>query len=155
MQATNYSGNYNYQWIPTTGLSEPNAPETNAIPLETTTYTITVTDEYGCSLSKEVTIEVLPLECDEPLVFVPNTFTPNGDGKNDVLYVRSSILKEFTLRIYNRWGELIFESNSLDKGWDGTFRGMNCEQGVYDYYLKGTCINDESIIKKGNISLIY
>ena len=155
VQATNYSGNYNYQWIPTTGLSEPNAPETNAIPLETTTYTITVTDEYGCSLSKEVTIEVLPLECDEPLVFVPNTFTPNGDGKNDVLYVRSSILKEFTLRIYNRWGELIFESNSLDKGWDGTFRGMNCEQGVYDYYLKGTCINDESIIKKGNISLIY
>lgn len=155
LQSTNYSGSYSYQWTPTTGLSNPNSPETNATPLETTTYTVTVTDEYGCSLSKKVTIEVLPLECDEPLVFVPNTFTPNGDGKNDVLYVRSSILKEFTLRIYNRWGELIFESSSLDKGWDGTFRGMHCEQGVYDYYLKGTCINDETIIKKGNISLIY
>ena len=93
VQATTYSGNYSYQWTPTTGLSEPNSHETNAMPLETTTYTITVTDEFGCSLSKDVTIEVLPLSCDEPLVFVPNTFTPNGDGKNDVLYVRSSILK--------------------------------------------------------------
>ena len=155
LQSTNYSENYNYQWTPSTGLSEPNSPETNAIPLETTTYTVTVTDEFGCSLSKEVTIEVVPLECDEPLVFVPNSFTPNGDGKNDILFVRSSILKEFTFRIYNRWGELIFESSSLDKGWDGTFRGMHCEQGVYDYYLKGTCINDETILKKGNISLIY
>ena len=155
VQATSYSGNYSYQWTPTTGLSNPNSPETNATPLETTTYTVTVTDEYGCSLSKKVTIEVMPLECDEPLVFVPNTFTPNGDGKNDVLYVRSSILKEFTFRIYNRWGELIFESNSFDKGWDGTFRGSHCEQGTYDYYLKGTCINDETILKKGNITLLY
>jgi gliding motility-associated-like protein len=155
IQATLYNGNYSYQWTPEAGLSAPNAPTSNAIPLETTTYTVTVTDEYDCSLSKDVTIEVFPLSCDEPLVFVPNTFTPNGDGKNDVLYVRSNILKEFTLHIYNRWGELIFESSDIDKGWDGTYKGKSCEQGVYDYYLQGTCINDESIRKKGNISLIY
>ena len=88
-------------------------------------------------------------------MFVPNTFTPNDDGKNDILYVRSSILTEFTLRIYDRWGELIFESSSLDKGWDGSYKGKMCEQGVYDYYLQGVCINGEKIIKKGNITLLY
>lgn len=155
LHSTNYNNGYHYQWSPSADLSSPTSSETDATPSETTTYTVTVTDEFDCSLSKDLTIEVLPFSCDEPLVFVPNTFTPNGDGKNDILYVRSSILKEFTLRIYNRWGELIFESSSADKGWDGTFKGQKCEQGVYDYYLSGICINDEKILKKGNISLIY
>lgn len=155
LHSTIYGSNYSYQWTPSPGLSSPSSAETEAMPSETTVYTVTVTDEFGCFLRKDVTIEVLPITCDEPLVFVPNTFTPNGDGKNDILYVRSSILKEFTLRIYNRWGELVFESNQSDKGWDGSFKGNPCEQGVYDYYLTGICINDEKIIKKGNISLIY
>ncbi len=155
LHATDYGSGYTYQWTPTVSLSSPHSPETSAMPSETTTYTITVTDEFGCSLSKEVTIEVQPLVCDDPLVFVPNTFTPNGDGKNDILYVRSGILKEFTLRIYNRWGELIFTTSSLEQGWDGTYKGQPCEQGVYDYYLSGTCFNDEKILKKGNITLIY
>ena len=153
--STAYGSGYQYQWSPSSSLSAPNSPTTNASPTENTTYTLTVTDVFGCTLTKELSIEVLPLTCDEPLVFVPNTFTPNGDGKNDVLYVRSSILTEFTLRIYNRWGELIFESSSFDKGWDGRHKGKLCEQGVYDYYLQGICINNEKIIKKGNISLIY
>ena len=155
LHSTQYGSGYTYQWTPSAGLSSPSSHETSAMPSETTTYTITVTDQYGCSLSKEITIEVQPLTCDEPLVFVPNTFTPNGDGKNDILYVRSSILKDFSLRIYNRWGELIFETDRLDKGWDGSYKGKPCEQGVYDYYLTGTCVNDEKILKKGNISLIY
>ncbi|MCQ2271058.1 MAG: gliding motility-associated C-terminal domain-containing protein [Bacteroidales bacterium] len=153
--STSYSGNYTYQWTPNSTLNTPNNSSTIAKPTETTTYTISVTDEFACTLSKEITIEVSPLICDEPLVFVPNTFTPNGDGKNDILYVRSSILKEFTLKIFNRWGEQIFESDKLEYGWDGSFKGKQCEQGVYDYYLIGTCINDEQIIKKGNITLIY
>lgn len=153
--ATPYDSPYQYQWSPSNSLSSPTSSSTNASPDETTTYTVTVTDEFGCNLSKDVTIEVLPLICDDPLVFIPNTFTPNGDGKNDILYVRSSIIKEFTLRIYNRWGELIFESDSLDKGWDGYYKGKLCEQGVYDYYLQGICINDEKFIKKGNITLFY
>lgn len=153
--STSYDASYTYQWTPTNSLSSPNSSITNATPQQTTVYTITVTDRFGCKLTKELTIEVVPISCDEPLVFVPNTFTPNADGKNDVLYVRSSILTEFTLRIYNRWGELIFESSSYDKGWDGSFKGKMCEQGVYDYYLQGVCINGEKIIKKGNITLLY
>lgn len=155
LHSTIYGNEYSYQWTPASGLSAPTSTETDAMPSETTTYTVTVTDKFGCALSKKLTVEVLPLTCDEPLVFVPNTFTPNGDSKNDILYVRSSILKEFTFRIYNRWGELIFESDRSDKGWDGNYKGKACEQGVYDYYLTGTCINDEKIIKKGNISLVY
>lgn len=153
--STSYSDSYTYQWSPAASLSSPTSSSTNANPVETTVYTLTVTDEFGCSLTKELTIEVVPLTCDEPLVFVPNTFTPNGDGKNDILYVRSSILTEFTLRIYDRWGELIFESSSFEKGWDGSYKNKLCKQGVYDYYLQGVCINGEKIIKKGNVTLIY
>ncbi|MBO4656096.1 MAG: gliding motility-associated C-terminal domain-containing protein [Bacteroidales bacterium] len=155
LYSTVYDTFYHYSWTPSPHLSSPHQAETGASPTETTSYTLIVTDSFGCVMSKEVTVEVQPFICDEPLVFVPNTFTPNDDTKNDILYVRSGILKEFTFRIYNRWGELIFESDSPDKGWDGCHKGKKCEQGVYDYYLTGTCVNGEKIIKKGNITLLF
>ena len=104
--------------------------------------------------SDTITVFVTERICDEPYVYVPNAFTPNNDGKNDILFVRSDILEEFVLRIYDRWGELIFETNSLDKGWDGTYKNEPCMPGVYDYFLEGYCNNKKEILKKGNITLI-
>lgn len=153
--STVYGNGYTYQWTPAGSVAQPNSPNSTVTPNETTTYVASLTDEFGCTLSKEVKIEVSPMQCGEPLVFIPNSFTPNGDGKNDILYVRSTILKEFTLRIYDRWGELIFETQDLQQGWDGTYKGKYCAQGVYDYYFKGTCVNDEEFIKKGNVTIIY
>lgn len=154
LSSTYYGAGYTYSWTPDRNLVDAHSSNTMASPTETCTYTMTVTDEFGCKMTKDVVIEVEPMQCGEPLVFIPNTFTPNGDGKNDVLYVRSSILESFVLRIYNRWGELIFESNSLDKGWDGTFKGKLCEQGVYDYFFEGICINGENFQKRGNVTLL-
>ncbi|MEG1556219.1 MAG: gliding motility-associated C-terminal domain-containing protein, partial [Bacteroidales bacterium] len=94
------------------------------------------------------------LTCDEPLVFIPNAFTPNGDGKNDILYVRSVLLEKVQWMIYNRWGEKVFETNNLEQGWDGLYKGKHCEPGVYDYYFEGTCTNGEVYVHKGNVTIL-
>ena len=153
--STTYEGTYSYTWTPSAFVSSPHNASTAATPSATTTFSVNLTDEFGCTLTAQVEVKVNPLQCGEPLVFIPNSFTPNGDGKNDILFVRSTILKEFTFRIYDRWGALLFESKSLDEGWNGTYKGKPCQQGVYDYYFIGTCINDEKFVKKGDVMLLY
>ena len=85
---------------------------------------------------------------------LPNVFSPNGDGENDLLFVRGTLIKEMLFRIYDRWGELIFESRDRFTGWDGNFRGKQMDPDVYDYYLQVTCVDDVETIIKGNITLI-
>ena len=87
-------------------------------------------------------------------IFIPNIFSPNGDLNNDVLYVRSHNIKTMELTIYNRWGEKVFESKDIDKGWDGTFKNSKCNEGVFVWYLNATLKDDKTIVKKGNITLI-
>ena len=122
--------------------------------METMTYTVVVTDTFGCVMSDTVTIKVDELTCDDPFIFIPNVFSPNGDGKNDVLYVRSQILEEFYFAVYSRWGQKVYETRSLTEGWDGTFQGKPCQNGVYDYYFKGTCIGGQTSELKGNVTLV-
>jgi gliding motility-associated-like protein len=85
---------------------------------------------------------------------VPTGFSPNGDGSNDVLYVRGGGIEVMNLRIFNRWGEKVFESNGLEYGWDGTFKGKPQEMDAYAYVLTATFIDGSSAIKKGNITLL-
>ena len=92
--------------------------------------------------------------CEDPYLFVPNAFSPNGANENDILYVRGALIREMVFRIYDRWGELVFESFDRSTGWDGTFRGKPMDPDVYDYYLKVICINDDESIIKGNITLL-
>lgn len=89
-----------------------------------------------------------------PIIDVPTAFTPNGDSHNDMLYVRGIGVLEFQFRLYNRWGELIFETNDLNKGWDGTHKSEQQEMEVYVYFLDAVLENGESVSKKGNITLI-
>lgn len=152
--STDYGQNYTYQWLPNQYLSNPNAPVTLAWPLHATTYTITVTDTFDCSMSANVTIFVAELSCNDTFVFIPNSFSPNADGHNDVLYVRSAILEEFYFAVYNHWGQKVFETSDLHTGWNGTFKGEECPNGVYDYYFKGTCLDAEVFEKKGNVMLV-
>ncbi|MGD0711816.1 MAG: PKD domain-containing protein, partial [Bacteroidales bacterium] len=145
---------YTYSWSPPTGLNNPDIANPVANPTTTTTYIVTVKDQYGCTLMDTITIYVLEVSCNESDIFVPNAFTPNGDNKNDILYVRSNILKSIYFVIYDRWGEKVFETYDQSTGWNGTFKGKACDPGVFDYYMKATCINDKEFIKKGNITLI-
>jgi gliding motility-associated-like protein len=152
---SNYYGiNYHYSWTPSTGLNNSNIYNPTASPNYTTTYYLTITDQYGCVWFDSIFIYVIDVICEEPYVFVPNAFTPDGDGKNDILYVRSSVGYEMEFRIFNRWGEIVYESFNKENGWDGSFKGKKLEPGVFDYYLIFTCYNREIFTKKGNITLI-
>ena len=154
LYSTEYGEHYIYSWTPSQGLSTPNQPATTVTPEETTTYSVTVTDTFGCSRSASVTIKTNPILCGTPFVFIPNSFTPNGDGVNDILYVRSDILESFLFVIYDRWGEKIFETDDQSIGWDGTFKQKDCQRGTYDYYFKGRCKDGEEAELKGNVTLI-
>ncbi|MES2455123.1 MAG: gliding motility-associated C-terminal domain-containing protein [Bacteroidota bacterium] len=87
-------------------------------------------------------------------IYVPNAFTPNGDGKNDVVYVRSQTVKTLTFYIYSQWGEQLFYSPNITLGWDGTFKGNNQPVGVYVYSVKAIMNNGREVNKKGTITLI-
>jgi len=123
-------------------------------PLETTQYTVTVTDEFGCIGTDEVTVTVRNARCDETDVYLPNAFTPNGDGINDLFIVRSNFMEEMVFIIYNRWGQEIFKTTDINQGWDGTFNGIPLPPDSYAYYIWALCVNAEEYRKTGNVTLI-
>lgn len=90
----------------------------------------------------------------EALLGVPNAFSPNQDGNNDIIYVEGIGITNLVFRIYNRWGELVFESFDQSVGWDGTFRGVEQEMEVYTYVVDAIFIDGSSSILKGNITLL-
>lgn len=108
------------------------------------------TNEFGCpdTSCKTVRGNVIPL------VDVPSGFSPNGDGVNDIVYVLGYGIEEMTFKIYNRWGELVFETNDLFKGWDGTHKGEAQEMDVFGYLLDVKFFDGSKKLKKGNITLL-
>ena len=98
--------------------------------------------------------------CNGGNVFVPNTFSPNGDGANDIFYPRGTgLLKIKTLRIFDRWGELVFENqnfnaNDQSAGWNGTFKGAKLTPDVYVYIIDIVCENNSVLTFSGNVALI-
>lgn len=144
---------FTYSWTPTDGLSSPNSQQTNATVFETTNYTVSVSDGI-CTESATVQVKVMAVVCDRTFVYVPNAFSPNGDGENEMLYVRSAIATEIEFKVFDRWGELVFETTDINTGWDGTFRGKKLDPDVYDYYLRAVCVGGNEEIIKGNITLL-
>lgn len=86
--------------------------------------------------------------------FIPNAFTPNGDGTNDFLFVYGESLKNVNLQIYNRWGEKVFQSKNQYDGWDGTFKGNVVAPGVYTYFFEGEYLDGKKIAQKGSVSVL-
>ena len=142
-----------YTWTPALGVTNPTMQSTLATVDQTTIYTLSVSDGI-CTKSDTALVKTFAFICGEPYVFVPNAFTPNGDNENDVLYVRGIMIEGMVFRVFDRWGEMVFESLDRDFGWDGTFRGKALDPDVYDYYLKAVCIDGNESIIKGNISLM-
>jgi gliding motility-associated-like protein len=123
-------------------------------PLETTTYSVTVTDKDGCTGENEIEIVVRTAQCDESDVYLPNAFSPNDDGNNDTLIVRSNYIEEIEMIVYNRWGQEVFRTVDISVGWDGKFKNEELAADVYAYYFKVKCVNGEIYSKKGNVTLI-
>jgi gliding motility-associated-like protein len=144
---------YSYSWSPSSTLTNSETANPLASPEVTTIYTVTIVDSQ-CSVTDTVEVRVINLVCGPPSIFVPNTFTPNADGKNEKLYVRGVNLSKVHFSIYNRWGQLVFETYSKNEGWDGTFKDMKVDPDVFVYYLDATCDGGEEYFEKGNITLI-
>ncbi|MDF1697373.1 MAG: gliding motility-associated C-terminal domain-containing protein [Saprospiraceae bacterium] len=142
---------YSYEW--STGEINDTG-EITVSPEETTTYSVTVTDEMGCTATDSITIFVRQPMCDETDVFLPSAFTPNGDNINDVLYLRSNFIDEMELLIYNRWGEQVFSTIDQNVGWDGTYNGATLAPDAYAYTLRVICINQAEYNTRGNVSLM-
>lgn len=147
----NGSGGQTYAWSPSNYLSDPNIANPIASPINTTSYILTVTNGFGCADLDTVVVSVTHLFGD---LFVPNIFSPNGDGQNDMLYVYGTNFKTMTFFVYNRWGEKVFASTDKADGWDGTYKGKPCDVGVFAYYLEVTYQDDELVKLSGNVSLV-
>lgn len=138
------SGGTSYLW--NTGAS---GSQILVKPLETTTYCATVTNANGCKREACVEVQVRA----ESTLYIPNVFTPNGDGINDEFHVASYNLVEFDIKIFNRWGQLLFQTNDPLTGWDGSFRGQTVS-GVYVFILKAKGNDGTDYRKSGHVTLI-
>jgi gliding motility-associated-like protein len=219
------SGGVNYSWSPQHDLSDPYIANPVAYPWTTTTYTVVVTDEFGCAALTEITVPVYPApyvfamadqvmdyfgsleltasgngvlswnsddfplscyDCPSPVVsgieggvayvfstdqngciasdsvlvevtgslFVPNAITPNGDGINDIFKAVGTEIEEFHLQIFNRWGELVFESFSIDEGWNGGVNQHYVENEVYVWHIVAREHTGVSFERRGHVTVI-
>jgi len=146
-----------YLWSPAQTLSCETCSNPSASPMTSTLYKVIVTSQHGCKSYDTVRVRVL---CDQSQVFIPNSFTPNGDGENDVFYPRGVGLQQVTsFRVYNRWGEVVFERRNIQlndrmNGWDGTYKGNVQNPDVFVYIVEGLCESGEPIMWKGDVSLL-
>jgi gliding motility-associated-like protein len=144
-------------WQPTTGLFRNFYPGITVKPKENTEYTVEVKNKGKCLAKDKVTVYVI---CNGSNIFIPNTFSPNGDGSNDVFYPRGTgVFKIRSLRVFNRWGEVVFDRTSFDAnnpsyGWDGTNKGKSLTSDVFVYTLEVICDNGSVLTYNGNIALI-
>ena len=144
----------NYSWTPSTGLNNP----TIANPIVTVgaigdvvKYQVITSTLAGCSGEGYVTVRVYK----GPDIYVPTGFTPNGDGKNDRFTPLPVGMKSYKyFRVFNRWGQLVFSTTSLQEGWDGKLAGKEQQNGVFVWTIEGVTKDDRIITKKGTVALI-
>lgn len=138
------------QWSPSTFLDFDNIKDPKASPTETTEYVVTVTDRSGCVMKDSLKLILLP-----DLLLIPTAFSPNKDGLNDIFRPLNKNLTKIAFQIFDRWGEKVYETNELGEGWDGTFKGVRQDMGVYvwriEYQLQD---GSKSFSASGNVTLV-
>jgi len=145
------SGASSYTWYPMGTLNNPFASDPIATPIETTQYMVTGSDEYGCI---GLDTALVRLDFRSPVYF-PNSFSPNGDGLNDIFKILNlKHQKLLAFKIFDRWGKLVFETTNVEKGWDGTDHGKAAPGGVYMYYIQLGYPDSFTEIFKGDLTLI-
>ncbi len=147
----------NLTWTPTTGLSCTDCVAPLITPIKTTTYRLEAVNVGGCASNDSVRITVV---CNGSNFFIPNTFSPNGDGHNDRFYVQGVGLNVIpSITIFNRWGQIVFQKTSFapnvpSDGWDGKIDGKPAPADVYVYTIDILCDNATLIPYHGNVTLI-
>jgi gliding motility-associated-like protein len=131
-----------YQWKPSTGLNNATIKDPVASPYSTTVYTLVVVDDDTCEASGSVKVTV---SGGTSKILVPNAFSPNGDGVNDTWIITNlSTYPGATVQVFNRYGQLVFNSVNSNKAWDGTFNGSPLPVGTY-YYIIDLKNNEKKI----------
>jgi gliding motility-associated-like protein len=146
-----YNTNYTYEWGPERAVGELNDGAEVSAKIEKPMFiTLHVYDDYGCSNADSIHVNSQPC-CN---VWLPNAFTPNGDGRNDIFRLMGDGHIELaTFAIRNRFGQVVFETANQYEPWDGRFNGQMCDVGTYFYFLRYKC-GDKTVEKKGDITLI-
>ncbi|MDD2635584.1 MAG: PKD domain-containing protein [Bacteroidales bacterium] len=147
----NATGGVSYLWSPNEFINNIYLPNPSVNPDDTITYVVLGTDVHGCQEMDSVTIFVK-----EALFYIPNSFTPNNDGSNDVFYIRGNPIQNFQLQIFNRLNQSVFITRDFYEGWDGTIQnsGDKCGEGAYVYIVTGIDEQGEDVVKSGIINLI-
>ncbi|QRR02961.1 PKD domain-containing protein [Dyadobacter sandarakinus] len=143
----NGQGLLKYEW-------EPSGDTTRTITVNTEgTYTVVATNAEGCVSEKSTQV----VDRCEPRFFIPDAFTPDGEGNNEVLEIFGAYYTNFSMRIYNRWGEVIYATNNIEDRWDGTYKGLKVQPGSYPYVLsyEGLYYPERApIVKRGSVMVI-
>lgn len=145
------TGAVRYYWSPVDWLTNPNIPNPVSYPQQSVTYIVEGLDSIGCSAKDTIEIKFFNVD---PDVYTPTIFTPNGDGVNDIfkpIWIGMRSIK--ALYIYNRWGELVFHTTDINKGWDGTFKGKPQSVGNFVWRAEGITFQGITKVKKGNVIL--
>ncbi|MCB0656083.1 MAG: PKD domain-containing protein [Saprospiraceae bacterium] len=147
--------NWTYAWSPPDGLSCVDCPSPSANPLQEQLYQVLVTDpSTGCTNLVAVQIGQLAA-CADDLVVVPNVFSPNGDGRNDVLYLYSKLPSITSFEVFNRWGSRLFQTSDINEGWDGRLGGYLQPPGVYAFRVTYFCpAVQREVTVSGDVTLV-
>jgi gliding motility-associated-like protein len=147
----NNSGFTMFSWTPPQGLNDPTIRNPIVRINQSTTYTVTAATPAGCSATASIAIKVYSASD----IFVPNAFTPNGDGHNDVLRAIPVGIKEFSyFAIFDHWGQRVFFTVNAATGWDGMFKGQRQEAGAYVWMAGGVNYNGANLSRRGTVILI-
>ena len=145
------SGVTKYEWFPTTSLNDGFIANPVSNPTRDITYKLTLTTPEGCTGSDFISVKVF-MGSD---IYVPSAFTPNDDGKNDVLRPIPVGMKELRyFRVYNRWGQMVFSTNSIDRGWDGRIGGQKQSTGSFVWIAEAVDYKGNVVTRKGTVSII-
>ena len=146
------SGSINYSWTPTTWLDNPLIANPISLPQADITYTVRVSNNVGCFDDASIRVRVFKIK---PDLLVPNAFTPNADGTNDIFKPIPIGMKSVDVfRVYNRWGQMLYSGSGNDAGWDGTFAGKKQETATYVWYAEGVDYLNNKLKRKGSVVLI-
>lgn len=149
-QIRDYAG-VTFLWTPADGLNDANIQSPIAVLQDNQSYTVDVTSELGCKGSGTVNLSIKRQES----IIIPTAFSPNGDGKNEVLTPLVNDIESLRyFRIYNRWGQLVFFTDQLNTGWNGSFKGGSAISGTYVWEIEGVSTKGKVITKRGSVMLL-
>lgn len=147
------TGGTSYRWYPSDGLSAVDVPNPVAYPNVTTQYDVLISNEFGCQDTVRISVAA------KGDVFIPNLFSPNGDGNNDMFKLHGHGISKLLFKIYDRQGTVLFEADELQEIWDGRHNGSLVDSGTYTWTIAGSFVDGEPLrfqgATAGNITIIY